>query len=143
MNQVNPISPAETTRNRFDANDADIDAALAYEQIFVPALFAPWPKHVIEAADVRPGHRALDVACGTGVLTRAMAKVTGPAAVPVGLDINPGMLAVAEQLQKDITWGHGDASSLPFEKGSFDRVVCQYGMMFFPDRVQAITEMKR
>jgi SAM-dependent methyltransferase len=143
MNQVNPISVAETTRSRFDADEADIDAALAYERIFVPALFEPWPRHVIAAADIGAAHRTLDVACGTGVLTRAMAKVTDPVTPPVGLDINPGMLAVAERLEPDCAWQHGDAQSLPFAAESFDRVVCQYGLMFFPDRVGALKEMSR
>ena len=69
-----------------------IDAATAYEQLFVPALFRQWPRRVIAAACVQLGERVLDVACGTGILAREVAAVTGPAGFVAGVDLNPGML---------------------------------------------------
>lgn len=143
MNTVNPNSVRETSRLFPDARAEDIEAAVAYENIFVPALFKHWPAHVIDAAGVAPGDRTLDIACGTGVLTRELPAVVGEAPLPVGLDISPGMLEVAHRLNPDIQWRQGDANDLPFERGSFERVLCQYGLMFFPDRTKALAEMAR
>lgn len=143
MNTVNSISAQEASHFQIEATAADIDAAMAYEQIFVPALFRFWPEHLIKSVSVEPGDRTLDVACGTGALTRYLAKAVGMAPAPVGLDISPGMLNVAQRLDPDIQWRRGDAQALPFENGSFDRVFCQFGLMFFADKVAAISEMKR
>ncbi|HSH44005.1 MAG TPA: methyltransferase domain-containing protein [Arenicellales bacterium] len=143
MTTVNPIPSPDTSHGLPGVSAAEVDAAMAYETIFVPALFQHWPEHVIAAAGVGPGHRTLDVACGTGVLTRALPSVVGEIPAPVGLDIAPGMLEVARRLNPDIQWRHGDAVALPFEDASFDRVLCQYGLMFFPDRAVALREMSR
>lgn len=143
MTTVNSITSPETSRSIPDASDAEIDAATAYEEIFVPALFRQWPRHVIAAAQVETGHRTLDVACGTGVLTRELPAIVGETPPPVGLDVSRGMLEVAGRLNPGIEWRHGGACSLPFEDASFDRVMCQYGLMFFPDRVKALLEMSR
>ncbi len=143
MATVETIHGMGTSSNLPEASAADIDAALAYEQTFVPALFAEWSAHVIAAADVRPGHRTLDIACGTGALTRELPGVVGARPAPVGLDIAPGMLAVAKRLNPEIDWRWGNADSLPFMDASFDRVLCQYGLMFFPDRENALREMCR
>lgn len=143
MNTVNPIRQSETTGASSTASPGEVEAAWFYEEKFVPALFQPWAAPIIEAAGVEPGERVLDVACGTGVVTRAVAGITGPDAPPVGLDILPGMLEVARSIEPAIDWRQGDAAELPFADGSFDRVLCQYGLMFFPDRVQALAEMRR
>lgn len=143
MSTVNPIFPQEASRFRIDATAAEIDAAMAYEKIFVPALFRFWPRHLIKSARIEPGDRTLDVACGTGALTRDLAKTVGKSPAPVGLDVSPGMLVVAQRLNPEIQWRQGDAQALPFEDGSFDRVLCQFGLMFFADKVAAISEMRR
>lgn len=122
---------------------AAIDAASAFEETFVPALFAEWGPRMAARARVAPGDRVLDVACGTGALTRAVADIVGPSGSVAGLDINPGMLAVARQKRPDIDWHEGSAQSLPFPDASFDAVVSQFGLMFFPDRPAAIREMWR
>lgn len=142
MRTVNRKSPTDTSPSFPYASPAEIDAALAYESIFVPALFQYWPRHVISAADVQRGHRTLDIACGTGVLTRELSTIVGEPP-PVGLDISPGMLEVASRMNSAIEWRHGDACALSFEDARFDRVLCQYGLMFFSDRVQALREMSR
>ncbi len=85
----------------------------------------------------------LDVACGTGVLARAAAAAVGPRGTVDGIDASPGMLAVAERLAPTIRWKHGMAESLPYPDESFDAVVSQFGLMFFPDRGAAIREMRR
>lgn len=119
-----------------------IEAAEAYEADFVPALFAQWAPPLCDAAGVAPGHRVLDVACGTGVVARCAADITGAANV-TGIDLNDSMLAVARRVRPDIDWRQGDSSALPFPDGSFDIVVCQMALMFFPDRAEAIREMSR
>ena len=120
-----------------------IAGAKAYEALHVPALFSEWTEPVLDAAGVAAGHRVLDVACGTGVLTRAASDRAGPGGSVVGVDPNAGMLTVAGQLGGDIEWRTGTAEALPCEEGSFDRVVSQFGMMFFADRDLAVREMLR
>ena len=120
-----------------------IDAALAYEAVFVPGLLGLWVSRVADAARIQPGQRALDVACGTGVLAREMAVRIGSAGHVVGVDPNRGMLEVAKQLASEVEWREGVAESLPFGDHSFDAVVSQFGLMFFTDRCQALREMLR
>lgn len=120
-----------------------LDAAEVYESKFVPAIFGEWAPHLVEAAGVAPGQAVLDVACGTGVVARAAADRMGGEGRVMGLDLNEGMLAVARRLRPDIEWRHGDAGELPFPAGSFDVVLCQSALMFFPDRAKALREMAR
>ena len=117
-------------------------AAEIYETFFVPALFAEWAPRMADAMAVQAGDRALDVACGSGVLTRELASRLPPTQV-VGLDCNDGMLAVARRQAPDIEWQLGVAESLPFADQSFTVVSCQFGLMFFEDRVRALAEMWR
>lgn len=117
-------------------------AAEVYDQFFVPALFQEWAARVADAADVRPGQRVLDVACGTGVLARTLAERVGAAGSVVGLDLNEGMLSVARRSSR-IEWRQGRAEALGFDDGSFDAVVSQFGLMFFEGRRAAIVEMLR
>lgn len=118
-------------------------AAEMYEERFVPAIFQQWAPRVADAAKLVPGDRVLDVACGTGVVARECAVRVGPTGQVIGLDINAGMLTVAQRLRPEIEWRHGDAADLPFADGAFDAVVCQFALMFFPDRVTPLREMWR
>lgn len=120
-----------------------LDAAEAYESKFVPALFGEWAPHLVDAAGVKPGHAVLDVACGTGVVARETADRLGGNGTVVGVDLNDAMLTVARRLRPDIEWRQGDVSKLPFDDVSFDAVLCQASLMFFPDRAQALREMAR
>ena len=120
-----------------------VDAATAYEALFVPALFQEWAPRLVAAAGIERGERVLDVACGTGVLAREAATRVGPRGFVAGLDPNPGMLAVAERLAPRIEWRQGSAEALPYDDGAFDAVVSQFGLMFFTDRAQALREMLR
>ena len=79
----------------------------------------------------------------TGVLTKAVAEQVAPDGHATGLDINEGMLAVAERTAPHITWHTGAAEKLPFDDASFDAVVSQFGLMFFEDRQRALQEMMR
>jgi SAM-dependent methyltransferase len=119
------------------------NAAEVYEEFFVPALFLEWSGRVAEAARLEPGQKVLDVACGTGVLARRAIECVQPGGAVTGLDRNDGMLAVARRKAPGITWQSGRAESLPFGDGVFDRVVSQFGLMFFDDQVKALREMWR
>lgn len=122
---------------------AQIDAAHAYEALFVPALFGQWAPKVAVAAQIQPGQRALDVGCGTGILAREIASRIGSAGRVVGIDPSPGMLAVAKQLLPVVEWREGVAESLPFPDQTFEAVVSQFALMFFSERRQALREMLR
>ncbi|HUL65292.1 MAG TPA: methyltransferase domain-containing protein [Burkholderiaceae bacterium] len=124
-------------------SQAQIDAAKLYETVFVPAVFGPWATIVAEAAEIRPGERVLDVACGTGILARMALERTGPRGAVAGLDVSRAMLAIARDLAPDIAWQRDSAEAMPFPDQSFDAVVSQFGLMFFPDRVRALREMLR
>jgi ubiquinone/menaquinone biosynthesis C-methylase UbiE len=124
-------------------SDVQIEAASAYEALFVPALLGQWATAVANAAQIEPGQRVLDVACGTGILAREVASRAGRGGRLVGIDPNPGMLAVASRLAPSIEWREGAAEALPFPDHSFDAVVSQFGLMFFTDRRQAVREMLR
>ncbi|NNE05333.1 MAG: methyltransferase domain-containing protein [Xanthomonadales bacterium] len=126
-----------------NASQNEISAARAYEDLHVPALFRQFAPLLVEAAHVQPGQRVLDVACGTGVLAREAAAMVGENGFVAGLDASPGMLAVAADLAPSVEWKQGLAESLPYEAGSFDAVLSQFGLMFFPDRAAAIREMLR
>lgn len=114
-----------------------------YDARFVPALFAHWGPIVAAEAGVSKGDRVLDVACGTGALTLAAAKIAGSSGAVVGLDPNSDMLAVARAKPAAIEWLEGMAESLPFPDNRFDAVVSQFGFMFFEDKRKAISEMMR
>jgi ubiquinone/menaquinone biosynthesis C-methylase UbiE len=122
-----------------------IPAAVAetYESKFVPALFAEWAPHLVNAAGVASGHRVLDVACGTGIVARAARDVVGPRGRVVGVDVNDAMLVVARRVRPDLEWRRGDAGDLPFPDGAFDLALCQMALMFLPDRARALREMRR
>lgn len=117
--------------------------AKSYNDVLVPSLFEPWTQHVIKAANIKSGRDVLDVACGTGVLTRAIAKKVYPGGSVSGVDLNPGMLKIAERISPDICWKNAPAESLPWNDGEFDAVVCQFGLMFFEDRNEGVKEMMR
>jgi SAM-dependent methyltransferase len=116
-----------------------------YDDIFVPAMTDAWALRLADLADLQPGERVLDVACGTGVWALHAAARVGPHGRVAGLDINPDMLAVARRKQNAgaVEWREGSADALPFDDASFDLVCCQLGLMFFPDRVAALSEMRR
>lgn len=118
-------------------------AAEVYDEFFLPALFQQWAPRVADAAKIKDGNRVLDVACGTGCLTREIRARVGARGSVVGLDINEGMLDVARRTVPEVDWRQGAAESLPFEDDSFDAVVCQFALMFFTDRRAAIREMLR
>ncbi len=129
--------------NERETGQVSASAAEVYEDFFVPALFQEWASRVADAAKISSGQRVLDIACGTGVLTREIAKRVGTSGSIIGLDLNPGMLTVAKRKAPKIEWQQGNAEALPFDSNSFDVVVCQFGLMFFENRQAALQEMLR
>jgi ubiquinone/menaquinone biosynthesis C-methylase UbiE len=116
-----------------------------YEQHMIPAIFARWAPDLVEVVGLRPGERVLDVACGTGVVTRLLPDRVGPTGRVVGLDINVGMLAAActAAAQAPIEWLEGNVLGMPLPEAAFDAVVCQQGFQFFSDKLAALQEMRR
>jgi ubiquinone/menaquinone biosynthesis C-methylase UbiE len=117
--------------------------AQRYETDLVPTLFAPWAPQVADAAQIRAGDRVLDVGCGTGVLARLALARAGTQGAVTGVDVNEGMLAVAQRAEPSIEWAKGDAMALPFAGASFDAVVSQFALMFISDPTTAVSEMRR
>lgn len=117
-----------------------------YENFLVPMIFEPYAVQMAKrAAELKP-RDVLEVAAGTGVLTRAMAVSLGPDAHITATDLNQAMLDVAVAKQsagRNITWKQADGLALPLEDHSFDVVACQFGVMFFPDKVQGYREARR
>lgn len=117
-----------------------------YERFFVPAIGAPVANDLIALVGLRQGQRVLDVACGTGVVTRLAAERVGPAGTVAGLDVNPAMLAVARSQTQSgmrIDWYEASAESMPLPDQAFDIVLCQMGLQFVPDKLAALREMHR
>lgn len=105
-------------------------------------IMEPWTDDLIRSAGCRDGDRVLDVACGTGTIANHINLISGKLCTITGIDINEGMLSVARQ-NPQIEWHQGSATDLPFEPGSFEVVLCQQGLQYFPDRGVAMREMAR
>jgi SAM-dependent methyltransferase len=117
-----------------------------YERFFVPAIGAPLAIDLVRLAALRPGERVLDVACGTGVVARLASQQVGASGTVAGLDVNPGMLAVARSAtpaDMSIDWHEASAEAMPLPDASFDVVLCQMGLQFMPDKHAALCEMRR
>lgn len=116
-----------------------------YEMYLVPIIMDHWAENLVSL--VRPGDRMLDVGCGTGIVTRRAAEIIGAHGTLVGLDISPDMLAVARKASIPagvaVDWIEGDATTMPFENGQFDVVLCQFAFMFMADKTAALREMRR
>jgi len=119
------------------------DFAKMHNDYLVPSIFAQWAHHLTEIAAIELGHQVLDVACGTGAATRTALMEVGFSGEVTGLDHNEQMLAIAREKPSRIDWQLGDAAELPFEDNSFDRVLCQFALMFIGNRVAVIKEMLR
>jgi ubiquinone/menaquinone biosynthesis C-methylase UbiE len=117
-----------------------------YERFLVPLIFESYAHDLAKRVAAAAPRDVLETAAGTGVLTRAMAARLPSAAHIVATDLNQPMLDQAAQRQagdRRIEWRQADALALPFPAASFDVVVCQFGAMFFPDKVAAYKEARR
>ncbi|MEZ4866011.1 MAG: methyltransferase domain-containing protein [Caldilineaceae bacterium] len=122
-------------------------AAELYERYLVPTLFTPWACDLLASAALRPGERVLDVACGTGSVTRLIGPRIGPQGQLTALDLNADMLKAARRYVPagalPIRWLQGDVVEMPVADGDVDVVLCQQSFQFFPDKLGALREMRR
>jgi len=118
-----------------------------YERNLVPIIFAPWADELVETACLRQGDRVLDVACGTGIVARIAARKLGGTGSVTGLDVSAPMIMVARATVLTegvaVEWREASAVELPFPEATFDVVLCQSGLQFFPDRPASLREMHR
>jgi len=116
-----------------------------YEKHLVPLIFEPYAADLAARLGSRGASRVLEVAAGTGVVTRALARALPESSTIVATDLNQAMLdqAAATGTARAVQWQQADALQLPFGDGSFDAVVCQFGVMFFPDKARAFAEARR
>jgi ubiquinone/menaquinone biosynthesis C-methylase UbiE len=119
-----------------------------YERHLVPAVFEPWAEVLLDVVGIAPGSRVLDIASGTGVVARAAARRAGGEGHVVASDVSGPMLAHAASLGSpsgaaQIEYVNASADALPFDDGSFDVVLCQQGLQFFPAPAAAVDEMRR
>lgn len=120
----------------------DASAPELYERYLVPAITSVWANDLLDRVGPRQEESLLDLACGTGIVAR-LAEQRGHAGRLVGVDLNTAMLAVARTKSTTVGWVEGSALDLPFNANSFDVVLCQLGLQFFPDRPLALNEMVR
>jgi ubiquinone/menaquinone biosynthesis C-methylase UbiE len=118
-------------------------AAEVYEEFFVPALFAQWAAPMLDAVDARLGEHLIDIGTGTGVLARAALRRVGPTGSVIAVDPNEDMLAVAARLAPELDARRGVAERLPVADDETTCTTCQFALMFFEDRVRAVSEMAR
>lgn len=119
-----------------------------YQGFLAPAMFEPCAELLLDAAGVTEGMKVLDVACGTGVVSRVAARRAGADGAVVGVDLAPPMIEVARAQPPEagaapIDYREGDVLALPVPDGGFDVVVCQHGLQFFSDKPAALREMAR
>lgn len=116
-----------------------------YETYLVPLIFAPYAADLVQRIAERPLAHVLEIAAGTGVVTRRLAAMLPASVSIVATDLNQPMLDLASTIgtTRPVAWRQADAMHLPFPDESFDAVVCQFGVMFFPDKTQTFREARR
>jgi SAM-dependent methyltransferase len=116
-----------------------------YETYLVPLIYKPYAADLVARLASRPLARVLEIAAGTGVVTRAMASALPETVSIVATDLNQSMLdqAAVRGTKHPVTWRQADAMKLPFADDAFDAVVCQFGVMFFPEKRVAYSEVRR
>jgi ubiquinone/menaquinone biosynthesis C-methylase UbiE len=120
----------------------EIEGARFYEEKFVPTLFEKWAGVMVDRLEIQKSDHFLDVACGTGIVARTAGSRIDNLRVS-GCDINNAMLEVAKEIAPPITWIKAGAEDLPFQEQSFDKIGCQFGIMFFEDKIESLNEMLR
>ncbi len=116
-----------------------------YDRHLGPLLFEDFANDIADLLAPAGGGRVLEVAAGTGIVTQAVIEKFGDAVSLVATDLNPDMLAFAQSKLSapNLSYQPADALSLPFEDARFDAVICQFGVMFFPDKLKAFREARR
>jgi SAM-dependent methyltransferase len=126
---------------RFDGSIPGI-----YDRHLGPFLFEPYARDLVSRLPVPAPPRVLEIACGTGIVTAALCSTLPAHTELVATDLNEAMIALARNRlggAPNVTWRTADASALPFQDTEFDLVVCQFGLMFFPDKLAAVREFRR
>jgi ubiquinone/menaquinone biosynthesis C-methylase UbiE len=133
-----------TRREEWQLNES---SAAVFERHLVPAMLGPLAAALADRLPLRAGERVLDVACGTGALSRIAAGKVGPGGRVIGLDLNGDMLVVGNSLPPPpgapVAWLRGSAQTLPARSGAFHAVFCSQGLQYFPDAPEALREMRR
>lgn len=116
-----------------------------YDQYMVPLIFEPYAADLASRVAQRRPASVLEIAAGTGVVTRRLASSLPTTTSIIATDLNQAMLDHAASLgtSRPVEWRQADATQLPFVDESFDVVVCQFGVMFFPDKPKAYSEARR
>jgi ubiquinone/menaquinone biosynthesis C-methylase UbiE len=116
-----------------------------YDRYLGPLLFEPYAQDLAKRLSALNAERVLETAAGTGIVTRALERSLSPRGSIVATDLNQPMLdhAAARVSSSRVSWQKADAQALPFSDGAFDAVVCQFGVMFFPDKQKAYREVRR
>jgi len=116
-----------------------------YETYLVPLIFEPYARDLATRLASRSLSRVLEIAAGTGAVTRNLASALPESVSIVATDLNQAMLDMASAIgtKRPVEWRQADAMQLPFPDETFDAVVCQFGAMFFPDRPKAFSEARR
>lgn len=127
---------------------SDESLPAAYERLFTPSLFEPWARILMDLVRVQPGDVVLDVATGPGTVARMAAAQAGASGNVVGIDVSAPMLEVARSKPAQpgaapTEFRQAPADDLPLSDASFDVVLCQQGLQFFPDQMAALREMRR
>ena len=139
----------EAKENAVNSPDADKvftgSIPTLYETHLVPLIFQPYAADLASRVASRSPSRVLEIAAGTGVVTRNLASVLPERVSIVATDLNQPMLDLASAVgtTRPVEWRRADAMQLPFEGGVFDAVVCQFGVMFFPEKAKAFSEARR
>jgi ubiquinone/menaquinone biosynthesis C-methylase UbiE len=150
------------TARRSPAGDREEDSAMQttdtvfsgsipalYDRHLAPALFEPYAHDLARRAASLAAASVLETACGTGRVTRALAAALAPGVAIIATDLNQPMLdfAAAQPISRPggrpVSWHQADALALPFDDDSFDAVLCQFGVMFFPDKTAGYREARR
>jgi SAM-dependent methyltransferase len=119
--------------------------AALYQESLVPLIFEPYATDLVGRLPASSVRRVLEIAAGTGVVTRQLASVLPESTTIVATDLNQPMLDMAAAIgtARPVEWRQADAMGLPFPDATFDAVVCQFGAMFFPDKAKAFAEARR
>jgi len=139
------------SKGKKDMSNTDADKVFSgsipklYDKYLVPLIFEPYATDLVNRLRGRRLARVLEIAAGTGVVTRALASALPESAAIVATDLNQTMLdqGAAVGTKRPVEWRQADAMQLPFQDGTFDAVVCQFGVMFFPDKPKAFAEARR
>jgi SAM-dependent methyltransferase len=130
-----------------DASDKVFTGSIPtlYDTYLVPLIFEPYAADLVDRLRTRSLSRVLEIAAGTGVVTRALASALPDTVSIVATDLNQAMLDHASDVgtNRAVEWRQADAMQLPFADGTFDAIVCQFGVMFFPERSKAFSEARR